>query len=97
MGQNISELIQERNGGSFTYYLDGRVSSSFVYSSVTYIDILSALKLFKIKCCNIQVIPNHILKKSFLLSPVLAKIINLLVLSGVFQRSSKSALVILMF
>ena len=98
VGRDIGASVPDRGVGSFIEYLGERVTNSFVFTPVSHSDIDSAIMSLKNKRCNINVIPNYVLKRiSFIISPVLARIINISVVSGVFPNSLKVALVVPIF
>ena len=98
VGNLISNSITSSNPGSFTDFLDGNFCNSFVFTPVGYLEVDSAIRILKNKRCNINVIPNLVLKRiSSIISPILSKIINLSVMSGTFPKSLKSARVVPVF
>ena len=98
IGTVLSNSISCPSNGSFTDYLRGNFVNSFVYTLVCSSDIEFIIKTLKNKRCTIKVIPNLVLKRiSSIISPVLAKIVDMSVLSGTFPRSLKNALVVPIF
>ena len=98
IGHAISNSIHVQNNGYYKDYLRGNFTNSFLFSPVYFSEIDTAIQSLKNKRCSLNVIPNKVLKViSFIISPVLAVIINKSVMSGIFPRSLKVARVIPLF
>ena len=98
IGGVISRSVSSSASGSFSDFLGNRLPHSFVYTPVSFLDIDFAIQSLKNKRSNINVIPNHVLKKiSFIISPILARIVNLSVTSGLFPKLLKIARVVPIF
>ena len=95
VGYVTSNSVAHSGTGNFSDYLRGNLPNSFIYDPVDYLEIDSIIRTLKDKRCNIHVIPNFVLKNiSSIISPILAKITNISVLSGIFPKSLKVARVV---
>ena len=84
--------------GNFTDYLNGNFPNSFVFTPTNSNCVNSIIQSLKNKRSNVNVVPVTILKRiSHIISPVLAKMINISIMAGKFPDSQKIARVVPIF
>lgn len=89
IGQQISNSFSSNNRDHLRY-LSGNHIGSFFFSPVIRADIDEIIYEFENKSCNINNLPIFVLKKlSYIISPILAEIINKSLVSGIFPNILK--------
>ena len=88
-------LYHLRERAIFPIIYVGIFLTHFFAAPTNHIEVDSIIRTLKNKRCNIHVIPNFVLKRiTTVISPVLAKIINMPVMLGIFPKSLKVARVV---